>query len=88
MRVTCQEVIIKFRSSVGGHNNQRITLGDGGTSTQRIAVTDTGERLMLAFMDKDNQVRKVIAFPMDVVQEYSLDRCDTVPAPKPFQGDI
>lgn len=76
MKMYCQEVIVKFRSNMGGHNNQRITLGDGPTSTHRIAVTDTGTRLVIAFRNKSNQTVKVIVHPTDVIHEYLLDRCE------------
>lgn len=73
MRVTCQEVIIKFRNN---QNGQRITLGDGPSVTRLMMVTDSGDRLMVAFLDADSMVRKALCFPMDVVQEYCIDHCD------------
>lgn len=84
MRTLCQEVVVKFRQNSHGHNNLRITLGDAGTTAaHRIAAVDSGDRLVLTFLDKENRPRKVLCFPMDVVQEYSLENIENPPTPVP-----
>lgn len=79
MRVMCKEVWVKFRDN---SNGQHITLGDGPTFCHRLSVLDDGIRLMISFLDKDNVARKVIAWPCDVVKEYTLE---TIESPAPSQ---
>lgn len=73
----CLEITIVF--SDRSRNGQHITLGDGPTGAHTLAVSDSGDRLVVEFIDLQGGTRQLMAWPMTQVHSYTLGNVQTTP---------